>query len=121
MLPFERMQGPRVVTFGDNQVDGLRARVFDVGTRGVDVRVVRHRLARSADSREKNLLGGAPLVRRKDVFERKQFADAVEEAEPRRRAGLRLVAALYPGPLLCRHRAGAGVGEQVYQDVLRAG
>ena len=42
----------------------------------------------------------------------------LEEPEPRRRAGIALVAALDAGPLLGRHGARARVGQQVDEDVV---
>ena len=71
-----------------------------------------------ADDAEQDLLGGPTLVRRDHVAERPQLGDGVEEAEPGRRPGVRLVAALDAGPLLGAHGAGARVGQQVDEDVV---
>ena len=66
---------------------------------------------------EQDLLGGAALMRRDHVLEGEELADGVEEDEPGRRAGVALVAVLDRGPLVAGHRAGAGVGEEVDEDV----
>ena len=51
--------------------------------------------------------------------EREQVLDGLEEREPAGAAGVALVAALDRGPLVAAHRARAGVGQQVDQDVGR--
>ena len=103
---------------GDDQVDGLGAGVLDVGAGRVEVGVVGDGLARAADRREQDLLGGPALVGRDDVAEREERLDRLEEAIPGRRPGIALVAALDAGPLVAAHRAGARVGQQVDDDVL---
>jgi hypothetical protein len=117
-VALERVQARRVLALGDHQVDRLGAGVLDVGAGGVEVGVVRHDLARPADHREQDLLGGAALVGRDDVGEREQLLHRRLEAVPRRRAGVALVAVLHRRPLIARHRAGAGVGQQIDQHVV---
>ena len=117
-VALERVDRRRVATLGDDQVDGLRAGGLDVRPGRVEVGVVRDHLARTADDREQDLLGGPALVGRDDVAERPQLGDGVEEREPRRRPGVRLVAVLDGGPLVTAHRAGAGIRQQVDQDVV---
>ena len=71
-----------------------------------------------AIAREQDLLGGAPLMRRDHVREREQLLHGFEEHEPRGRPRVALVAVLDRRPLVAAHRARAGVGEQVDQDVV---
>ncbi len=67
---------------------------------------------------EQDSFGGAALVRRDDVPEAGQLLDDVAEAVERPAAGVRLVALHQRAPLRGGHRAGAGVGQQIDQDVL---
>jgi hypothetical protein len=99
-VALERVQRRRVAALGDHQVDGGGAGVLDVGAGGVEVGVVRHDLARTADRREEDVLRRSTLVGGDHVLEREQVLDALEEAEPRRRPGIALVAALDRGPLV---------------------
>ena len=118
-VALERMLRRGVVALGDDEVDRLGARELDVRPGGVEMRVVGHDLARAADRREQDLLGGAALVGRDHVLEREERAHRLEEDEPGRRAGVALVAALDRGPLVAGHRARAGVGQEVDEDVGR--
>ena len=68
---------------------------------------------------EEDPLGRPALVGGDHVLEREQLAHGVPEHVVRRRAGVGLVAVLDRGPLVAAHRAGARVGEQVDQHVLR--
>ena len=101
------------------QVDGLRAAELDVGARRVEMGVVRHDLAGTADDREEDLLGGPTLVRGDDVLEGEELLDRLEEPVPGRGPCVALVAVLDGGPLVAAHGAGAGVGQQVDDDVIR--
>ncbi len=96
----------------------LGAGELDVRARRVEVRVVRDHLAGPADRAEQDLLGGAPLVRGDHVREREERLHRLEEPVPGGRARVALVAVLDRGPLVARHRARPGVGEQVDQDVV---
>ena len=74
----------------------------------------------SSTAVEQDALGGAALVRRDDVAEAGQVLDHVAEAVEGAAPGVRLVALHDRAPLRRRHRAGAGVGQQVDEHVLRA-
>jgi hypothetical protein len=87
--------------------------------RRVEVRVVRDHLPRPAEHREENALGRTPLVRRDDVLEREQRLYRLDEPIPRGRAGVALVAVLDGRPLVARHRASPGIGEEVDQHLRR--
>ena len=50
--------------------------------------------------------------------EGEELGDGIAEAVEGWRAGVRLVAPLDAGPLLGGHGAGAGVGQQIHEDVL---
>ena len=75
-----RSRGSRVGV----QVDRLGTRELDVGARRVEMGVVGHDLARAADDREEDLLGGPSLVGRDDVLEREELLNCLEEAVPGR-------------------------------------
>ena len=118
-VALERMERGRNASFGDHEVDRLRAGVLDVRARRVEVRVVRDDLPRPADGGEEDLLGGPALVGRDHVLEGEELADGIEEGEPGWRPRVALVAVLDRRPLVARHRPGAGVGEQVDEHVVR--
>ncbi len=67
---------------------------------------------------EEDALGGAPLVRRDDVLETRQLLHGVAEAVERAAARVRLVALHEGAPLRGRHRARAGIRQEVDEDVL---
>ena len=67
--------------------------------------------------RGQNVLGGASLVRGDEKLEAENILHRGFETNERARARVRLVAAHDGGPLLGTHRAGAGVGQQVNEDV----
>ena len=62
--------------------------------------VVRDDLSRAGDDREEDPLRSTTLVRWDDVAEGKELAHRIEEAEPRRRARVALIAVLDRGPLV---------------------
>ena len=69
---------------------------------------------------EQDPLGRASLVRRDDVAEAGEVLHDVLEPVERSAAGIRLVALHQRAPLRRRHRAGAGIGQQVDEDVVGA-
>jgi hypothetical protein len=81
------------------------------------VGVVGHHVARAAHDGEQDALGRPALVRGDDVFEAGQLAHGRLEAVEALAAGVGLVAAHHGRPLFGGHGAGAGVGEQVDEDV----
>ena len=78
---------------------------------------VGHHVPRLAHHREQDALGGAALVRGDHVAEAGQLVDHALQAEEALAAGVGFVAAHHRRPLLGGHGAGAGIGEQVDQDV----
>ena len=110
----------RVGGLGNRQVHGACAGELDVGARGVEVRVGRDNLPGLAGHGEQDALGGAALVSRDHVAEAGEVVHRLFQAEKGLAAGVRFVAAHDGGPLLGGHGAGAGVGEEVDQDVARA-
>ncbi len=117
-VPLEGVLDLGVAPLLDDEVDGLGARELDVGPGRVEVGVVGDRLAGPADHGEEDLLGGASLVGGDDVAEREEVLDRLQEGVPRRGARVALVAVLDGRPLVAAHGAGAGVGEQVDEDVV---
>ena len=102
---------------GMRKIDGPRAGEFDVGAGGIEVRVGRDHVAGLAHHGEQDALGGAALVRGNHVAEAGELVGHALEAEEALAAGVGFVAAHHGGPLLGGHGAGAGIGEQVDQDV----
>ena len=107
-----------LAAFGGEQVDGFGAGEFDVGAGGVEVGVVGNDHALAAGDSEENALGGAALVRGDHVLVAEDVLDGVAEADEAAAAGVALVAFHDRGPLVRGHGAGAGVGEQVDEDVV---
>ena len=102
----------------DGQVDRLGPGELDVGPGGVEVGVVGEDLPRTAHRGEQDPLSRAALVCGQHVPEREEVGDGIAEAVEGRRPGVRLVAPLDAGPLLGGHGPGAGVGQQIHEDVL---
>ena len=103
---------------GVGQVDACAAGCFDVGARGVEEPVGEHHLARERHHRAEDPLGRAALVRGEDVLHPGERVRDLLQPEVALGARVRLVAAHHRGPLLRAHRPGAGVGEQVDDDVV---
>ncbi len=80
--------------------------------------VVGNHHALAAGDSEENALGGAALVRRNNVLVAEDVLDGIAEADEGAAAGVALVAFHNRGPLMRGHGAGAGVGEQVDEDVV---
>ncbi len=118
-VAFEIQAGLRVGGLGYGQIDRPRAGEFDIRARGVEVRIRRNDLARLAGHREQDALGRAALVRRNHVPEAGQIVHHPLQPEEAFAAGVGLVAAHHRRPLLRGHGAGAGIGEQIDQDIAR--
>ena len=99
-VALERMQCRRVAALRDRQVECLSPGVLDVGARRVEVRVVGDDLARPTEHREEDPLRSTALMRGDHVLEREQRLHCLEEAVPRRRAGVALVPVLDGRPLV---------------------
>jgi len=112
--------GLEVGRLGARDVEGDPSLELHVGARGVEVRVVGDDVAGLDGLGEENALRRPPLVRRDDVALAGEIADHGLEAFEGSRPGVRLVADHHPCPLLGRHRPGAGVGEEVDQDLVGA-
>ena len=119
-VAFERNARLRVGGFGQRQIDGARAGELDVGARGVEVRVAGHDVAGPAHHGEQNALRRAALVRGDHVREAGELVDHFFEPEKTFAARVRFVAAHHGRPLRGGHRAGAGIGQQVDQNIGRA-
>ena len=117
-VALERVERRRVAALGDDEVDRLGAGRLDVRPGRVEVGVVGHDLAGPAEDAEQDLLGGAALVGRDHVPEREELLDALQEREPRGRAGVALVAVLDRGPLVaatsrrCQNRSAGRSGRR---------
>ena len=100
MLPFEGKPRRRLTGFGNRQIDGFGADEFDVGARGVEVRVVGNHVALLAHHAEQNAFGGASLVRRDHMLIAEDVLDGVAEVVEAAAAGVALVAQHDRCPLL---------------------
>ena len=69
------------------------------------------------DHGEQDALGGAALMRRNHVAEAGEFVAPPSQAEEALAARIGFVAAHHRRPLLGGHGAGAGIGQQIDQDV----
>ena len=118
-VAFEGMRGGGMLPFFDHQVDGFSSDEFDVRARGVEVGVVGDYVTFLAGYSEEDALGGASLMRGDDVTVTEDFLDGVLEAVEAAAAGVAFVAFHDGGPLMRGHGPGAGVGEQVDQDIVR--
>ena len=117
-VALEGMPRRRLPGLGNRQIDGLGADELDVGARGVEVRVVRHQVARLAHHVEQNALGGASLVGGDYVLVAEDILHRVAKVVEAAAAGIALVAQHDSSPLPGRHRARARIGEQVDEHVV---
>ncbi len=108
----------RIARFSARQIDGLGSYKLDVCARGVEVRVVGHHVALLAHHVEQDALSGAALVRGDDVPISEDFLDGVAEVVEASASGVAFVAFHDARPLMGRHRAGAGIGQQVDEHVI---
>ena len=92
-VPLEIGDAVGIDALGRGQIDGRGAGELDVRPGRVEMGVVGHELARSADDREEDSLGGPALVRGDDVLECRSVRGPCLEAKEAPRAGVRLVAA----------------------------
>ena len=117
-VAFEGMLQRGLAAFFDDQVNGLGAHEFDVGARGIEVGVVGNDVAFLAGHAEEDALGGASLMGGDDVTVAEDILNGILEAVEAAAAGVAFVAFHDGGPLVRGHGAGAGVGEQVDQDIV---
>ena len=116
-VAFERMRRIRVVRLVDDAIVENATGAFGVFARGGKVHIHRHVLARLDANLRRDVLRGAPLVRRHDVLETVDIVDGLLEIVEITRARVCLVAQHHPRPLPVAHRAGARIGEQINVDV----
>jgi hypothetical protein len=118
-VAFEGMRGGGVLPFFDHQVDGLGPDELDVGAGGVEVRVVGNYISFLAGDSEKDALGGASLMGGDYVTVTEDILDGTFEMVEAAATGVAFIAFHDRGPLVRGHGSGAGVGEQVDQDIVR--
>ena len=117
MLPLKSSRAWVSRGFRDGQVHGARAGEFDIGAGGIEMRVDGHDVAGLAHHGEQDALRRAALVRGNHVAEAGELVGHALQAEEALAAGVGFVAAHHGRPLLGGHGAGAGIGQQVDQDV----
>jgi hypothetical protein len=117
-VAFEGENGFRLASFRVKQIDGLCADELDVGAGGVEVGVVGDDVSFFAHDIEQDPLSGAALVSGDNVGVGRDVFDRVLEAMEALAAGVAFVALHDGGPLMGGHGAGAGVGQEVDEDVV---
>ncbi len=117
-VAFEVGDAVGIGALGHGQIDGRGADELDVRPRGVEMGIVRHLLAGSADDGEEDAFGGASLVGGDDVFQAGQLADFALEAEEAAAAGVGFLAAHDARPLVRAHGGRAAVGQQVDEHLV---
>lgn len=105
--------------FGDHQIDGFSAYELDVGAGCVEMSVVGNDVAVPAHDAEQNALGGSPLVSGDDVTIAEDVLNRVAEMIEAAAPGIALITLHQRRPLVGRHGAGAGVSQQIDQNVFR--
>ena len=118
-IALERQDRGRIPTLRGNHVQRLRALVLDVRPGRIEVCVVGDGVAVADRDREEDLLCRPSLVGGDDVPIAGEVTDDFLEAVERTAASVRLVAKHHPGPLLRRHGAGSGVGQQIDDNLVR--
>src|SRR5690606_14250237 len=118
-VAFERMVRRRVARFRDGQVHGPQAVAHDVGPGRVEVGVAHHRLAFLPDAAEQHVLRAPPLVGGDDVLKPRLPGHRLPQPAAVGAARVRFVAEEHARPLAVAHGAGAAVGQQVDNDLLR--
>ncbi len=109
----------RLAALGDDQIHRLGADELHVRPRSVEVRVVGDDIAFFAHHAEQNALGGSALVGRDDVLVAENILHRRAELLEAAAAGITLIAFHHGRPLVGGHGAGAGIGEQVDEDIVR--
>ena len=107
-----------LAALGDDQVHGFGADELHVRAGGVEVRVVGDDIALFAHHAEEDALGGAALVGRDDVLVAENILHRSAELLEAAAAGITLIAFHHGRPLVGGHGAGAGIGEQVDEDIV---
>jgi hypothetical protein len=118
-VAFERVLGLGIMRRVDDDVLKRRAGELLVQTRGGEIHVARHAIARLDEQFRKDVLSAATLMRRDDVLEAVMRSHRFLEAVEVSRTGICLVAEHHPRPLAIGHGVGAGVGQEVDVDVFR--
>ncbi len=108
----------RLAAFGDGQIDGFGAGEFNVGAGGIEVSVVGDDVAFFTRDSEENALCGAALVRGDDMLVTEDVLDGIPETIEAAAAGITFIAFHDGGPLMRGHGAGAGVSEEVDENVV---
>ena len=90
---------------------------LDVGASGVEVRVVGDYVALLAHHSEQNAFGGSALVGRNHMAIAENILNGLAKALKALAAGVALVAFHDRRPLVRGHGSGAGIGQQVNQNV----
>ena len=118
-VAFERMLQGGLSALGDDQVHGFGADELHIGAGGVEVGVVGDDVAFLAGHAEENALGGAALMGGDHVLVAADVLNRVAEPVEAAAARIALVAFHDGGPLVGGHGAGAGVGQQVDENIVR--
>ena len=118
-VALERVQHVGVTPLTDHQVHRLSTVHLDVCPGGVEVVVRRDLLARRDEGAEEQVLGHAALVRGDDEGKAGEVLHHAAKMVKVTSPGVGLVTQHQAGPLVIGHGRGAGVGQEVDEDVLR--
>ena len=103
----------RILRLIDGAVQSNGFSTFDVPLSGIKVRVTGNDVTLVHQIREKNILGGTPLMGRDDIFETGQAGDYLFQLEERGSSGITFVAQHHRCPLAVAHCSRTGVSYQI--------
>ncbi len=118
-VPFERFTHAGLPGFGARKIDGFGADEFDIRTCGVEVRVVGDDVALLASAVKEDAFSRSSLVRWDHMLVAEDVLHGIAKTVEAGTAGIALVPFHDRCPLVRRHGARAGVGEQINKDVAR--
>ena len=117
-VAFEWMDECGLLAFSDDEVEGFGSGGFDVGASGIEVSVVGDNVSGLEDGGEEDALGGASLVSGDDVLVAEDALHGVSETDVAAASGVTFIAFHDGSPLVGGHGSGAGVGEEIDEDVI---
>ncbi len=106
-----------LTAFGNDEIDSFGSHEFDIGARGVEVRVVRDHVALLAHHSEQNAFGGAALMSWNHMAIAENILNGLAKSVEALASSVTLVAFHDRRPLVRGHGPGAGIGQQVNQHV----
>src|SRR5450631_3501514 len=111
------MPGTWLAALGNDHIHGFSARRLNVGPRGIEVRIVGDDVALLAHYSEENAFSGAALVGRDHMTVTKNILNRNAKPVKALASGIAFVAFHDRCPLVRGHGSGAGIGEQINENV----